>query len=66
VADREWPLLAEGKAFGEVDSVLIALRTEVVRLPTTPDQVQAARGRGLDRLREITDHRSARSTSLTG
>jgi hypothetical protein len=60
VAGQEWPVLAEGKSPGAVDSLLIALRTEVARLPTTPDQVRAARDRGLDRIRDISDHRSAR------
>jgi hypothetical protein len=66
VADKEWPRLAAGESDSGTTSVLNSLHTEILSLPSTPDQVKSARERALERLREITDLRRDRLDSAGG
>ncbi|MEV6238307.1 hypothetical protein [Lentzea sp. NPDC051838] len=66
VADKEWPALADGSADDSTTSTLNSLHTEVLTLPSTPDQVKSARERVLERIREITDLRRDRLDQAGG
>ncbi|MEU6155047.1 DUF4239 domain-containing protein [Actinosynnema sp. NPDC047251] len=66
VADDEWDKLADGGRSEAATTALNSLRTEVVHLPTTPEQVQIARDRGMERVREISDLRRARLDQAQG
>lgn len=66
VADREWPRLAVGESDETTTETLNSLHSEILSLPTSPDQVKTARERSLERLREITDLRRDRIGSAGG
>ena len=66
VADKEWPLLAAGESDARTTSTLNSLHTEILSLPSTPDQVKSARERALERLREITALRRDRLDQAGG
>jgi hypothetical protein len=46
--------------------VLNSLHTQILSLPSSPDQVKSARERAVERLREITDLRRDRLDSAVG
>jgi hypothetical protein len=66
VADKEWARLAAGESDEGTTSTLNALHSEILSLPSTPDQVKSARERSLERLREITDLRRDRLDQAGG
>jgi hypothetical protein len=66
VADKEWPKLAQGEADERTTETVNSLHTEILSLPSTPDQVKSARERALERLREITDLRRDRLDQAGG
>ncbi|GGU38451.1 bestrophin-like domain [Lentzea flava] len=66
VADKEWPRLASGESDSGTTDVLNSLHTEILSLPSTPEEVKSARERALERLREITDLRRERLDQAGG
>ncbi|MGI5500679.1 hypothetical protein [Lentzea sp. CA-135723] len=66
VADKEWPKLAVGESDDATTTALNSLHTEILSLPSSPDQVKSARERSLERLREVTDLRRDRLDSASG
>ncbi|HUQ54267.1 hypothetical protein [Lentzea sp.] len=66
VADKEWPLLADGESDGGTTATLNSLHAAVLSLPVTPDEVRSTRERAMERLREITDLRRERLDSASG
>ncbi|GHH34590.1 bestrophin-like domain [Lentzea cavernae] len=66
VADKEWPRLAVGESDDATTATLNSLHSEVLSLPSSPDQVKSARERSLERMREITDLRRDRLDSASG
>ncbi|WP_030476109.1 DUF4239 domain-containing protein [Lentzea albidocapillata] len=66
VVDQEWPKLAAGEPDDKTTETLNSLHTEILSLPTSPDQVKSARERSLERMREITDLRRDRLDSAGG
>lgn len=66
VADREWRLMDQRKSDPKAEDLLVALRTEITRLPIDNQQVAAARGDMLQSVRAIADERRARIDQATG
>ncbi|MFI6095819.1 hypothetical protein ACIA8G_09725 [Lentzea sp. NPDC051213] len=66
VADKEWARLAVGQADERTTDALNSLHSEILSLPSSPDQVKSARERSLERLREITDLRRDRLDQAGG
>ncbi|NKE55899.1 DUF4239 domain-containing protein [Lentzea sp. PSKA42] len=66
VADKEWPRLAVGEPDERTTETLSSLHSEILGLPTTPDQVKSARERALERVRDITDLRRDRLDQAGG
>jgi hypothetical protein len=65
VADREWPLLADGKPDQKADDLLVALRTELMRLPVDSDDQLSLRDKAADDMRTVSDLHRARVSAAT-
>lgn len=66
VADREWKLMDKRKSDPKAEDLLVALRTEIGRLPVDNEQVAAARDESLQAIRTVADERRARIERATG
>jgi hypothetical protein len=66
VANSEWPLMDKGKPDPKADDLLVALRSEILRLPADNDQQAGARDKALDDIRNVTDIHRARISQATG
>jgi hypothetical protein len=65
VTDVEWPMLDRGEPDTKADDLLIALRSEITRLPTDSDENMSLRDSALDNVRNVADERRARVSEAT-
>ncbi|MEV4312375.1 hypothetical protein [Actinocrispum sp. NPDC049592] len=65
VINREWPAMDRGTADQKADDLLIALRSEINRLPTDSDLSVSVRDKAMDGVRTVADERRARVNEAT-